>query len=51
VRLGSFNVEKWNEDANLEHVHELLVKSFTDHVMKRKRLVVKDFDLVLLDKK
>jgi len=51
VRLGSFDVKERNEDANLEHVHELFVESFTYHIMKRKRLIVKNFDLVLLDKK
>ena len=49
--LGSLNMEERNKDADLQHVHKLLDKSLTDHLVEIHGLVVQNFQLMLLDQK
>ena len=42
-------MQEWYKDADLEHVHELFVESLICHFAIVHGVIVKNFDLVLLD--
>ena len=46
-RLWCFFMKQRDENAYLEHVHELFIKGFADHIGECHLLIVKDFNLVL----
>lgn len=51
LRLRGFQVQERYENADLNHVHELLVKRLGDQILETKTFVVENFDLVLFDQK
>ena len=44
-------MKKGYEDADLYHVHELLVESLLDNIAVAERLIIQYLKLVLLDQK
>ena len=42
-------MQERHKNADLEHVHELLIESLIRHLAIVHRLIIKDLDLVLLD--
>lgn len=49
--LGSLYVQEWNENADLKHVHELLIESLSYDIKVSQLLIVENLKLVLLYKK
>ena len=47
--LGRLDMEEGYEDAHLHHVHEFLVEGLVHHVVVIEHIIVKNFDLVLLN--
>ena len=47
-RLWCFFMKQRDENAYLEHVHELFIKGFADHIGESHLLIVQYFNLMLL---